>query len=280
MHLRLLERAGRLTAERRMVPSYLIVGCKRGGTTSLQAALASHPAVLPPHSGKGTRFFDVSYDKGARWFRAHYPTLLSARLRERRIGHPVISGEASPYYCFHPLGFERIADHLPQCKLIMVTRDPVERAISHYLYERRRGFEEADLWSALAAEPERLAGERERLRTDDSYISFAHRHFSYVSRGRYAEQLARAQGLFDSSQLLVIDHRELFAEPSRAMTRVCDFLGLPVFCPTPFPSFERGSRAGDERPSAELLGKARHHLRSCFAEDNEELYGSFGIDYR
>jgi hypothetical protein len=263
---------GKLTAAARLLPDYLIVGGKRCGTTSLQAAIASHPAVLPPHSGKGTRYFDVNFDKGFRWFRGHYPTQLDARYRAARVGSPVISGEASPYYCFHPAAFERIATALPDVKLLFVVREPIQRAVSHYHWEVRHGFEELSLADALSKEEERLAGERERLLADSSYLSFAHRHWSYQARGQYADQLAQAHRWFGADQIMLLRFEDFFADPAANIGPVFDFLGLEDFALPAFPSLERG---GEPVPD----DVARRRLASAFERSNAVLAERYGVDY-
>ena len=85
--------------------------------------------------------------------------------RQRAAGRPVVVGEASPYYCFHPLALDRIAARLPDVRMIIVLRDPVERAWSQYSYEVARGNEDLSFAEALDAEAERFAGAEERIRS-------------------------------------------------------------------------------------------------------------------
>ena len=103
---------GQVTARWRAVPDYLVIGTKRGGTTSLQQYLTAHPDVLEPMAAKASHYFDVNHDKGWSWYRAHFP-LQSWMDRQRAAGRRVVVGEASPYYCFHPLALDRIAAQLP-----------------------------------------------------------------------------------------------------------------------------------------------------------------------
>ena len=154
---------GRLTARWRTVPDYLIIGTKRGGTTSLQQYLTAHPDVLEPKAAKASHYFDANFSKGWSWYRAHFP-LQRWMDGERAAGRPVVVGEASPYYCFHPLALDRIAARVPDVKLIIVLRDPVERAWSHYSYEVARGNEDLSFADALDAEPARTAGAADRIR--------------------------------------------------------------------------------------------------------------------
>ncbi|MCP3855852.1 MAG: sulfotransferase domain-containing protein [Actinomycetia bacterium] len=208
--------AARADAGRRPLPDFLVIGGQRCGTTSLFRYIAQHPGVVRPSLDKGIHYFDTNYTNGVGWYRAHFPRSKGSRL----------AFEASPYYLFHPLIPARIASLIPDAKLITVLRDPVARAISHHNHERERGFEDLDLLDAIEAEPGRMAGEIEKMVTDPGYVSYAHQHYSYVGRGRYADQLERYQALFPADRLLVLDSDELSREPATAMGRVTDFLGL------------------------------------------------------
>ncbi len=200
-----------------MEPGFLVIGTKRGGSTSAYDWIARHPQVAPCLTGKGTHYFDVNHSRGEAWFRSGFP----AQQGEWRI-----TGEGSPYYMFHPLAPERIARTLPEVRLIAVLRDPVERAWSHHKYEAARGKETLGFADALAAEPERLAGEEERMAADPSYDSFEFRYHAYLRRGHYAEQLERVFAHVDRERVLVLRSEELFADPHGQLARVWDFLGL------------------------------------------------------
>lgn len=267
-----LTTAATWTAPWRVVPDYLLVGAKRCGTTSLQAALSQHPCVLGPHRGKGTHFFDQNYAKGESWFRAHYPTRLTVRARSVRVGAPVVTGEASPYYAFHPAGFARIAQHLPAARLVFVLRDPADRAYSHWRYERRRGFETLEFREALEHEQERLAGEEEKLLADPAYGSWAHRHWSYVARGRYADQLDRCYEHFPRDQVLLVRFDDLVGRGEETLADVARFLGLPTDVGWQLPRLESG---GD---SSALPRDAQHLLDGVFEEPNARLRDEHGVD--
>jgi hypothetical protein len=220
--------AGRLTAGARVLPAFLIIGAQRCGTTSLYRALARHPLVLKPVLHKGVHYFDVAYHKGMSWYQGHFPLLATANRLQRRYGSRPLAFESSPYYMFHPLAAPRIAWDLPGVKLIVLVRDPVERAHSAHAHELARGFEtESSFERAVALEEERLAGEAEWLRASPYGVSHAHRHHAYLARGRYAEQLARLELLVGRERLLVLDSHRFFASPEAVYDRVLDFLGLP-----------------------------------------------------
>ncbi|WP_169983463.1 sulfotransferase domain-containing protein [Microbispora sp. H10836] len=250
--------AGRLTSGGRVLPSFLIVGAQRCGTTSLYRALSRHPLVMKPVLRKGVHYFDMAYERGLPWYRAHFPLTSGARMLGFRHGHAPQAFESAPYYLFHPLAGARIAADLPGVKLIALVRDPVERACSAHAHELARGFEtEPSFERALALEPERLAGEAERLRSVPGYVSHAHRHQAYLARGRYAEQLARLEPLVGRDRILVLDSGLLFRDPAAVYDRVLGFLGLPRLGDV---QFERHNARPRQAMPAPVHRRLREHF--------------------
>jgi hypothetical protein len=180
-----------------------------------------------------------------------------------------VVGEASPYYCFHPLALDRIAARLPDVRLVIVLRDPVERAWSHYAYEVARGNEELSFGDALDAEPARLAGAEERIRRGEVTDERHWRLHSYLARGRYAEQIEAVHARFDPAQLLVVVSEELFADPLHVMNGVFAFLGVG---PVDSGRFE----AANANPKSAIDPDIRERLAVYYAPHNERLYELIG----
>lgn len=252
---------GRLTAGRRLLPSFLICGGQRCGTTSLYRALAAHPAILKPVLHKGVHYFDTGYHHGPRWYRAHFPLHRTAHRLAARIGAIPMAFESSPYYLYHPHAIARIARDLPWVRVVVLVRDPVARAHSQHAHELARGFEhELSFERALALEPARLGGESERMLADPGYRSFAHQHHAYRARGEYARYLERMAAHLPRERILVLESAELFSAPERLYDRLLDFLGLPRFG---YPAFARHNARTrpplDERVGRELSAHYAAH---------------------
>lgn len=269
------KRAARLytvpTAGLRPTPEFLLIGAQRCGTTSLYKYLAQHPQFRSATlRTKGVHFFDTRYEKGINWYRAHFPTALYRAGFRARYGTDLVTGEASPYYLFHPHVPFRIARHLPQVKLIVMLRDPIERTYSQWQHELSRGFEHLTVFEdALDAEADRLAGEVERMEADAAYKSHSHQHHSYMARSRYADQLEVYRSLFPAEQLLVIRAEDFFADPAVEYARVLEFLGLRDFT---LPNYQKHN--GYRRTAMNSATRAR--LEEHFADSNRRLVEMLG----
>lgn len=261
-------RVGRATAPLRMQPGFVMIGAQRCGTTTLFRALMAHPQVVRPAFHKGINFFDLNYYRGLTWYRGHFPVSGIAQAATARHGGPV-SFEASGYYLYHPFALERMAHDLPTVKLVVMLRDPVERAYSAYRHEYARGYEWESFERALELEDDRLIGEFDRMRSDMTYESFPHRHHSYRHRGHYAEQLERAFRLFPPGQVHVMDSEMFFAQPQQEYQRLLAFLGL-----APFRAADFGRH--NARPGVALAPGTRRMLEEHFAPHNERLAALLG----
>jgi hypothetical protein len=263
---------GRLTSRARMMPSFLIVGAQRSGTSALYEYLVRHPAI-----GRSTteevHYFTHNFDRGVAWYRGHFPTVLRQAYVRRRHGLELICGEATPYYMFHPHAPSRIAELLPTARLIVVLRNPVERAYSHFVHSRRVGVEPIESFEeALDAEPARLAGEVEKMRRDPAYRSRNHWHFSYVTRGIYIDQMEVLDSLFSAHQILVLSADQLLRQTAETHARVLRFLNQPVIA---LPNYHRHNAS----PYAPMDPGTRARLVETFAEPNRRLYDFLGVDF-
>ena len=214
------------------LPAFVILGAQKAGTTSLFAWLSSHPAVHPG-AKKEVHFFDNLWAHGVDWYRSFFP---------ENLAHGTFTGEATPYYLYHPLAPARMAAVLPNARFIVLLRDPVARAISHFHHSRRLDLEPmTTLEEALAAEPARLSGAVEALVEGGAERVHAHQHHSYVDRGRYVPQIRRWFSFFPREQFLFLRSENLFTHPSAAVASVCAFLEIPPVLSAPvLPSENRG----------------------------------------
>ncbi len=256
------------TRRARALPDFLVLSAARCGSTSLFAALSEHPQVLPP-SHKETHFFDRNHTRGLDFYRRLFPLEAHRRARARRVGAPVLTGEATTYYLLHPAVPARAHAAVPEARLVLILRDPVDRAYSHYQLSVRRGKDDLSFEEALDAEPERLAGAEDRLLADPAADVPAHRLHSYVARGLYLEQLLRWEELYGRERILFVRSEDFFADPVGAVGRVTGFLGLRPH-PGPLPPARNVASYDTMKP------ETRARLREVFAEPNRRLEEHLG----
>ena len=226
------------------LPDFLGLGVQKGGTTSLHRMLEQHPGVfLPPV--KEVHYFSLNFAAGEQWYRRQFA---DAR-------HEQCCGEITPYYLFHPEVPKRVHALLPKARLIVLLRDPVDRAISQYFHSCRLGLESLPIEEALAAESERLQAAGAVLQPADGRHR-SHQEHSYLSRSRYELQLPAWEALYPGEQLLVLRSEDLFNKPAEIWARVLEFLELPAF---PLPALQAPANAGRGESSAVSM-EVRHHL--------------------
>jgi len=247
----------------RPLPDFLILGAMKSGTTSLFRYLGQHPKVRVS-AAKAVHFFDLDHSRGPRWYRSHFPLLRSG----------AITGEATPYYLCHPHAPQRIGELLPRARLVVLLRNPTDRAISHYSHEARKGRESLPILEALEAEEGRVGPEWARMLRDESYNSPVHRRFSYKQRGLYVEQLERYWRHFDEGALLPLKAERLYSDPRGALTDVCRFLGVE-------PDLRRIDLTPHNVDPAERVAasRARDYLDEFFHPHNERLRRRIGDEF-
>ncbi len=277
----------RVIGRAKILPSFLVIGAQRAGTTTLFDQLLRHPDLHGPVGGRGEltwadkeiHFFDERFLLGATWYRSFFPLTLRRR-RARARGGDVVAGEATPYYIFHPLVPERVAVTIPDVRLIAILRDPVERAYSHYQLMRRSRREDLSFEDALEAEGDRLASEAEleagttrfRIGTGERRKHYHHRHHSYFARGLYADQLERWLAYFPREQLLVVTMEDLAARNAETLGHVLGFLGVR-------PLELRGDTMANRASYEPLRAETRAELERRYAEPNTRLVELLGRDF-
>ena len=236
--------------------AFVIAGTQKGGTTALASYLYEHPEIGMP-TVKEVHFFDTethfaSEEVDYAAYHAHYRPAVRGRLL----------GDATPIYMYWAPAPQRIQRYNPAMRLIMMLRNPVTRAYSHWNMERERERDLLPFDEAIRIEVERC---REAL-------PLQHRLYSYIDRGRYSEQIRRIWRYFPVDQTLVLKSEELQRTPDAALARITDFLGVARFRPVQ-------PRNVHARPYLSPMSVgARSYLREVFAPEIRELEEMFGWD--
>lgn len=261
----------RITAGMHMLPDFIIIGGQRCGTTSLYRQLTTHPCIARSRV-KEIHYFDVFFNKGASWYRSYFPSLLYKYYQQFWQNRNLLTGEASPYYMYYPHAPRRIAALIPRVKLIVMLRNPIDRAYSHYHHECKLGYETLSFEDAIEHEEERLAGEVEKLLADENYYSYSHRQFSYLARGIYVDQLDSWTRYFPRDQLMIMQSEVYYADPEKSYYKVLDFLGCPGQALQASKIFNKGNYP-------EMNAATRNSLRQYYAGHNRRLYDFLGVDF-
>lgn len=246
-----------LTAPRLRV-DFVIAGVQKGGTTALHAYLKQHPQIgLSRH--KEAQFFNT--DAHFQGLRPDYPFYHS--LFDPHPQH-TLYGEATPAYIYWQDAPRRMWEYNPQLKVILLFRNPITRAYSHWNMGRDRGTETLSFWDAIQAEPVRSRG----------HLPQQDKKTSYVDRGFYSEQLRRMWRYFPREQTLIFKSEELEGQPETVLRQTYAFLG--VDCPTP-PAPQRAHARPYTSP---LEPRAQEYLQSVYEHDIRELEHMLDWDCR
>jgi hypothetical protein len=267
-----------MTSPWRPPPDLLLIGTKRGGTTSAFRLLEDHPGFAPlvpsarrlplRENMKGVHYFDSHSHRSAAWYRSHFASRPARAVRARRAG-AAVTGESSPYYLFHPQAPARASALVPDVRLVVLLRDPVERTISHWAEQTRNGVETLPLVDALDAETERVGDDHQRLARGEIATSWAHENQTYASQSEYTASLRRWLENYPAERLLVLYSEDLYRDPHGLLDRIHSFVGLP-------PHALSDVRVRNAAPRDDVDPQIGRRLVDRFAPDVEALTALLG----
>lgn len=244
------------------LPDFLIIGAQKAGTTSLYHYLIQHPNIDAAVT-KEVHYFDVFFEKEKDWYVDQFPSLKTC--------NDHLTGEATPYYIFHPNAPNRIYDMMPRTKIIVLLRNPIDRAYSHYHHAVRNLGEILSFEDAINKEEERLNGELEKFQSESNYNSINYQHYSYLKRGIYVDQLQLWYKLFPKDQILVLNYELFFSGLPRSMNAVTDFLGIS--------NYEFQIEPLNQGKYDPMNIQTRNLLREYFYLHNQRLFKYLGQTY-
>ena len=266
-------------------PNFFIIGAQKCGTTSLYDYLVQHPQVLSARY-KELHFFDYYYQKGEAWYRRRLPSKAQMREARKNGDTRVITGEATPCYMVFPQTPERVYRFVPEVKLIVLLRNPVDRAFSQYQMNRAKETvldtetgqmvvrEPLSFGDAIAAEDERMKTAFELLKRDPWSRGQWFQMHSYKTRGLYAQQLRRWLQFFPREQMLILDSSKFYKNTDEVYARVLDFLSLQPFHLQQYEAKLVGGYREKMSP------ETRAQLVEYFKPHNDYLYELLGQRFR
>ncbi len=264
-----------MTSSLRVLPEFLIIGTQRGGTTALYHYLQTHPCIKSATT-TNTHFFDKKFQKGLTWYRGHFPTGIERYCTQHLLRRAWITGEANSSYLFYPDSPCRVAVMLPQVKLIVLLRNPVDRAYSQYFHAMELGHETLSFEEAIQGEA-RTIQERAKIMQDATYFSDVYTHRSYLSRGIYMDQLQPWMDLFPREQFLILKSEDFYADPVVAYKRVLAFLNLPGV--EPRLNKQDYKQYSHNTYFSSMDAALRKRLIEYFEPHNARLYDFLGVDF-
>jgi hypothetical protein len=272
----------RATGFTRVMPDFLIIGGQRCGTSSLYYYLTEQHGISSAAT-KEVHYFDDFYARGISWYRAQFPARMYKNYVEHIRKRHFLTGEASPYYIFHPHAPRRIAEVLPNVKLILLLRNPIDRAYSQHWLEVKGSYETLPFESAIQSEQSRIAGEREKMLSDEHYHSLKHRRYTYLTRGIYMDQIEYWMNYFPKQQFLFLKTEDLYTNPASVVRQTLEFLGVPdeeIDTDREYKKYKVPSKTGyrtkDSAPS--MNPETRKFLVEYFKPHNARLNEFLGRD--
>lgn len=230
---------------------FLVAGVQKAGTTALFSYLARHPDLSSPRK-KEIHFFDN--ESNLDWARPDYHRLHQFFLAPK--GDERIAFEATPISIFWPNALERIAAYNPDMRFILIFRDPIKRAWSHWRMETSRGRDNV---------PFEYAVREGRRRLSEVAINHpARRTFSYVERGFYGKQICNLFRIFDRDNVLLLRSDDLRREPIATLASIASFLRVG-----PFPFGDEIAGSIGHQDHAQPDDTDVDYLRGLYREDIE-----------
>ncbi len=253
-------------------PDFIIIGVLKSGTTSLYEYLLQHPSI---HAClvKEPNYFNIHYhDRPPEWYRFCFPSNW-ARFQAKKIKNKrFVTGEASATYYYSPYVPHRIKEYVPNVKLIVVLRNPVERAYSLYNKMVYHGFETLSFEEAIQMESRRIEGELEKMKNDPTYFSEKYLHHAYLDQGIYVDKLKEWYQVFSKDQILVLSTEDLANHTAKLFQDTIEFLQLESWTPSQYGRFNVYEKK-------EMNEDTRKKLADFFKPHNERLYKFLGIDF-
>ena len=225
--------------------------------------MCKHPRVISALRKEISYFTGRDYAAGRFWYKQHFPTVLE------RFGGK-ITGESAPTYLFNPFVPSRLRAAIPHIKLIVVLRNPVDRAYSEYNMRLERHREGMTFEDALDCEERRVVGHWDLAARDPSHVPYGALWHSYAGGGIYADALSHWRKFFNPNNMLVLDTNNLSGggEGGQALNDTFEFLGLE--------RHDVGDENYNTRQYPPMAPSTRQRLVDFFRPHNARLYRMLG----
>ena len=257
-----------ITGPFRVLPDFLIIGAGKSGTTSLYNYLIQHPKIHPAKDKELNYFFR----RWTIWYRPNFPTIFSKFIATKIRKKPFLTGEATPFYLVHPLIPNLVKNKIPKVKIIVLLRNPIDRAYAQFNHQCREKFETRSFEEAIKNEKIKTREEWAKL-NEAGEGNLDHERFAYLQIGMYYNQLKAWEEYFPKDQFLIMKGEDFFANPSKTVDRVFEFLEVP-------PHQVNVSQKFNEGKYKEIGLETRKFLLEYFKPHNKKLYELLETDFQ
>ena len=251
-----------ITASSRVLPNFIIAGTVRSGTTSLYNYICNHPSVLPAAYDE-IGFFDSNFQLGTMLYRSMFPTKKQMQLIQEKTNF-CLTGEDTPFYFWNKDAIKRISKLIPNCKIIMIFRNPVDRAYSNYQLGKRENKENLSFEKTIEIEKEIINNGLEKLNFSEPR--------TYLIKSLYSLQLKNWLTSFSKNQLYFLSTEQLSSKPNETMSGIFNFLELPQYTLLKF-------KKQKQAIYPEMNNSTRKDLLEFFKSHNKELFSLIGKDF-
>lgn len=260
------------TSTFRELPNFIIFGAPRCGTTSLYDHLVKHPSVVSALS-KEVGYFEHDYHRGLKWYKMYFPLKIEKYKIKNPFREDFMTGEATANYIHHPQVPNLIKKDLPNVKLIVMLRNPVDRAFSQFYKQVKQGRESLSFELAIKKEEERIKGETEKMLADSSYYGLNYHNYSYLTAGKYYDRLKLWFEKFPKEQIFVIKSEDFYKDPNYMYSKTLKFLNLKHW---ELKTYKKLNYFSDKPKIESSIEKK---LSEYFLPHNEKLYKFLGRDF-
>ena len=247
----------------RVIPDFLVIGAKRCGTTSLYQHLSEHPCISrSPRDNIG--FFNENYHLGINWYKSLFPTVFYKKKMESKNKHCLFFDVTSTYM-EEELTAKNVYEVNPNQKIIVILRNPVDRAYSHYHVNVKEKSEKRSFEDAIFEEMNRIKSERIIQNKNKNLRVFTPNNIHYLKKGFYALQLKSWFKIFPREQILVLSTEEFQEDQNLIYKKIFDFLNIPNMKIKSTEKMEKGNYTHMKHDTRNLL---LDYFRQC----NHELF--------
>ena len=257
-----------LTGSIRVLPDFLVIGAKRCGTTSLFYHLPEHPCISKsPYDNMG--FFNENFHLGVNWYRSFFPTTFTRNKIKSKFGN-FLSFDVTTRYMEEESTANNVYQTKPNMKIIVILRNPIDRAYSQYHLNVREKVERRSFEDVIKEDMDRL--DKESSEHHEIKPKFSAEENNYLKKGLYALQLRHWLKIFPRENILIISTEEFESNQQIIYNKIFKFLNISQFEVKNTEKMEKGNYPP-------MKSETRNLLLDYFRPYNRELFELINMEF-